>query len=417
MLSVLVSLSLIALVCGQIPSSMPVTHYAILTPDQPTAPTDSSAMGAAIFNLNAQTGALTYEVIHTVDSPVAAHIHGAAFPGNDAGIVVTFASPASNTYLGTASLTASQVTGFNAGMFYVNIHTTEYANGEIRGQILSGGQSVVSLLGSYDIPVTDSDASGHAFLTFSTTSNKLSWNITHNVANVTAMHFHGPANDSNTAGIEIPIALTPALSASPVVGSATATSTEPADFTSGYNYINIHSTTYPNGEIRGQTYYSNVLYAIPLNGASDGVTTTNIGIAIISASTDKAYLDVFVISTIDDPTGCHIHAPAAVGVTANPLVILSDAQVSVNHYMPITPTINGYIASGMAYVNVHSTTYTNGELRGQVVPLGTVASGSSTTGGATNGGSTGSTTAATGGSSMIEISIFLVASLLAVLLL
>jgi hypothetical protein len=40
------------------------------------------------------------------------------------------------TVSGTGTLTPAQVTDMQNGMMYVNVHTSTYPNGEIRGQIV-----------------------------------------------------------------------------------------------------------------------------------------------------------------------------------------------------------------------------------------------------------------------------------------
>jgi len=141
-------------------------------------------------------------------------------------------------------------------------------------------------------------------------------------------------------------------------------------------YINIHSEAYPNGEQRGQVYLPYVQYAIPLDGTQNsGVDSENLGIALVSISNDQSQIDCWVVSTIDDVdiVGVHIHGPAAVGVTASPIVFLEFAQISQNYNVAFGKGNATYLTSGDLYINVHSSTYPDGEIRGQLTGLGTVA--------------------------------------------
>ena len=65
----------------------------------------------------------------------AAHFHGPAAAGANAGVVVpipSFKSP----FPGAAGLTDAQVADLTAGKWYVNIHSAKFPSGEIRGQMV-----------------------------------------------------------------------------------------------------------------------------------------------------------------------------------------------------------------------------------------------------------------------------------------
>jgi hypothetical protein len=115
-----------------------VTQWAKLTQGQITAPTGSSALGAALFNYNSVTGVLMYEIIHDVATASVGHIHGPAFIGDDGGPIITFPSITS-PIVGNATITSTVAGYLTAGQLYVNIHSTDFSGGEIRGQILNAG--------------------------------------------------------------------------------------------------------------------------------------------------------------------------------------------------------------------------------------------------------------------------------------
>jgi hypothetical protein len=64
----------------------------------------------------------------------AAHFHGPAAPGKNAGVVVTVEAGKS-PFEGSATLTESQAADLMKGEWYFNLHTAENKGGEIRGQM------------------------------------------------------------------------------------------------------------------------------------------------------------------------------------------------------------------------------------------------------------------------------------------
>jgi hypothetical protein len=124
-----------------------------------------------------------------------------------------------------------------------------------------------SLSGGQEVPPVASAAIGTASMTFNVGTNLLTWNITFDglTGGFTAAHFHGPAQ----VGQEAPPVITIPGSASPLTGSATLTSAQAAELLASLWYINIHSGTYPDGEIRGQVVPRNTRADFNGDGRSD----------------------------------------------------------------------------------------------------------------------------------------------------
>ena len=124
--------------CGQMRPSQKMDIYeATLSGSQEVPPTNTQGRGAAEIQLNTNTYVLTWKVTYSgLSGPAtAAHIHGPAGPGSNAGVLVPFAGANANPIVGQATITPQQYGDLAAGQWYVNIHTAANPGGEIRGQL------------------------------------------------------------------------------------------------------------------------------------------------------------------------------------------------------------------------------------------------------------------------------------------
>jgi hypothetical protein len=108
----------------------------------------------------------------------------------------------------------------------------------------------VSIDGAQETPPNGSPSTGTGTFTLDDSTGIATFNITHNCCGTgeSAAHVHGPAAPGTPAGIiyNLP-AGSPKIGSSPVL-----TAQQQADMLAGLHYVNIHSSSLPLGEIRGQ---------------------------------------------------------------------------------------------------------------------------------------------------------------------
>ena len=117
------------------PATMGMT--ARLAGDSEVPAVVTSGAGTLDATLNQSTSVLTWTVSHSgLSGPVtAAHFHGPAMAGQNAGVVVPLSGSMASPITGNATLTPAQVADLTAGKWYLNLHTAANPGGEIRGQV------------------------------------------------------------------------------------------------------------------------------------------------------------------------------------------------------------------------------------------------------------------------------------------
>jgi hypothetical protein len=115
-----------------------------LNPGQETGDVDSDAHGFFTYTIEGDTLCYTLEVEDLTTQPVGAHIHIGARRENG-GIVVALITPPDETSTVSECITAAaggnltrgelEAIEANPRAYYVNVHTTRYPGGEIRGQL------------------------------------------------------------------------------------------------------------------------------------------------------------------------------------------------------------------------------------------------------------------------------------------
>jgi len=120
----------------------PILFKVPISGGQEVPPVFAASGGIADISYDPTTRVLTWTVAYTgLSGPATmAHFHGPAQPGKNAPVLIWLAKqglPLESPINGQATLTPDQARQFEAGEWYINIHTQAHPEGEIRGQVLT----------------------------------------------------------------------------------------------------------------------------------------------------------------------------------------------------------------------------------------------------------------------------------------
>jgi hypothetical protein len=106
---------------------------------QEVPPVDTEGTGSATMEFDPSSNELSWSIEFTglSGAATAAHFHGPAAEGTNAGVLVGIGdvSGLASPMIGSAMLTSEQATFLLDGDLYINIHTGMHPDGEIRGQV------------------------------------------------------------------------------------------------------------------------------------------------------------------------------------------------------------------------------------------------------------------------------------------
>ena len=117
----------------------PIRFQALLSAAEQSAPTESPGSGCVLFVLDRPTLKLdwTMTYVELTSRATGAHVHGPQTPGGNAGVLFDLAADGlKSPVTGSTVLSEAQLKYLLTGRTYVNLHTTRYPAGELRGQIM-----------------------------------------------------------------------------------------------------------------------------------------------------------------------------------------------------------------------------------------------------------------------------------------
>ena len=250
------------------------------------------------------------------------------------------------TYSITATCTVNGCTSLTSSTpVLLQINATPIVSANANQTICAGATTSLSatcnllsvtttLNGASEVPANASSATGNVIGTFNTTTNQLDLMVAFNglAANATASHIHKAAVGVN-GGVVIGFSGVPAATSGSFAYSGTLTAGQATDLLAGLYYVNIHNSTFPGGEIRGQLSTTCVANSYVWNpGALSGATV------MVSPSTTTVY----TVTASNSTSGCS--ATATTSVTIVPLPTASNT----GPYL-FGQTISLSASSGSAY--------------------------------------------------------------------
>lgn len=226
----------------------------------------------------------------------------------------------------------------------------------------------VTLTGDQEVPAVSTAATGSGSLTLDRATGALSGSVTLNGMTASAAHIHQGAAGSN-GGVLVNLTETASGTWS-VPANTVLTAAQIDSFNAGALYVNAHSTANPSGEIRGQIGME--VYTAALSGKQEvpanSSSATGTGMVVLDPAT-RTLTGSITLSGMS-ATLAHIHA-GAVGSNGGVQVNLTQSAANSNTWAVPANTVlteaqAASLRAGELYFNAHSTTFSGGEIRGQI---------------------------------------------------
>ncbi len=367
----------------------------------PTVPTLGEGMVTAILDGDTLRVSGDFDNLSSAfNTNVGAHLH-LGLAGSNGGVAFTLTPSLDPDNLGGTFdepnnrflLNSQQIEQVRARELYVNIHSVEHPTGEIRGQLLPDGKQyyLANLRGSHEVDPVYSDGLGAIIFEWDGDSligsgsfQNLEGNFDGNPAG--GVHIHAAPAGQN-GGIELN--LTPSVAVDQKSGTFSAadnafqlSNSQFASLFSRSLYVNLHSTQYPGGELRGQIRgLSQVLFRAALSGSNEVPSLVSSGQGqVIGELLGDTLLVYGSFSNLQSDyatnIGSHLHLGLAGrnGGVEFALTPVLDGDQRGGFYLPasnrfvLNAAQKNALISRQIYLNVHTLDQNAGEIRGQMLP-------------------------------------------------
>lgn len=270
------------------------------------------------------------------------------------------------------------ISDLRSGNIYINVHTSEYPMGEIRGQLakVNGLHFDTWLTDNQQVPRVSNSTIGLAVGFVSSTMDKLSYDmlIDNPSTVISQAHIHkGKLGENGNVVFDLEDDLK---------GQFASRSNIPLSkpnvdaFLTGDLYFNIHTSTFPNGEVRGQVYrVARDGYAYDLCQQQETTPLVNPGNAsgsgMIAFNRDFDEIHLMAVANQLSSTfqGAHIHN-GKLGENGPIVFDFTDKWNKGGAFFyytdGVTKDVASLIQNSSAYINIHTSNNPAGEIRGQI---------------------------------------------------
>jgi hypothetical protein len=341
---------------------------------------DTIARGRAAVTLDPDSGALVVHAqVDGLDDAEQAHVHN-GYAGANGPVLVPLTQDSADPghwFVEDGDLGDAGLEAFAAGRLYVNVHSPANPGGEIRGQIVPDGITLLftELTGLQEVPAVDTNADGLAALTLGEAGEILTIHAnTRRLNDASDAHLHAAYAGVN-GPVEIGLTQDGSEPSHWFAEEQAVTAEQLAALQDGATYVNVHSPAHPGGEIRGQVIPDGIVFAF---GRLEGrqqvppVDTAAGGTFAVTVDPDAGTLVAHANTNgVDDAVAAHLHdgiagtnGLIAIGLTRDPM---EDTRWSAVDAPVDADQLSGVRAGGW-YINVHTPANPDGEIRGQVAP-------------------------------------------------
>ena len=365
---------------GQIIPESDVQYVANLNGSQEIPAVSTNAFGIGTFALSKHNGKLLIRIVADgmSDMIMGAHLHSAAAGTNGPVVIDLTSNINGNTIIASIDPTAI-LSDLMAGNIYINLHTSDNPDGEIRGQLFKDDKIAFDALlnGAQEVPEVFTNASGVANFKLNTTLDTLMYDVVLNglAEQATGAHFH-----NGVVGANGPVVydMSGDINGNRITGMATGAAVNAliGDLLKSNLYLNVHNATNPNGEIRGQV--NRLLregYSASIDGSQEVPTVNTNARGTLVASIDRNQTDLHYMFVADNinASGAHFHKGLE-GQNGPVIYDLTDQFVNNGAFgywkntdaSPFTIANSLMFRNDSIYINLHTAANPNGEIRGQV---------------------------------------------------
>jgi hypothetical protein len=270
-----------------------------------------------------------------------------------------------------------------AGRIYVNIHTQNNPGGEIRGQVFIPKARIAIGNTAQEVPTPAAGDTGLAVGIFveSEQDSLLYYRATAGGLSSPSRFAHIHFGSVGSAGpVVAPTTIDTTINTATGYWTSEVTPGGFADHRQDYLrdslYWNIHTVNNLPGELRGQIIDplangASAVFTALLTANDEGIASAAEGTAVMLLSPDQRTLTIqAAASGLTSPLFlAHIH-DGNVLENGEPVVTVGATAYGVNQvWTGLTPQDVENLFNGEYYLNLHTTQYPNGEIRGQIFPL------------------------------------------------